>query len=201
MSFIDSEIFSLAILPVLIFVSRIFDVTLGTIRIIFVSRGNKLLAPILGFFEVIIWILAISQIMKNVDNLICYIAYAGGFATGTYIGLKIEEKLAIGILIVRIILIKDECQLKERLAAAGYGVTVVDAHGINGEVKLIYTIIKRKDVNNVVQIIHKCHSDAFYSVEDARMVNRGIFPASVSTTSTLGFTNLYQKFKPQRKGK
>jgi uncharacterized protein YebE (UPF0316 family) len=76
----DSSIFSWVILPILIFISRIFDVSIGTIRIIFVSRGKKYLAPVLGFFEISIWLLAISQIMQNLDNAICFIAYAGGFA-------------------------------------------------------------------------------------------------------------------------
>ncbi|GAE87820.1 hypothetical protein JCM21531_1220 [Acetivibrio straminisolvens JCM 21531] len=80
----------------LIFFSRIIDVTIGTIRIIFVSRGKKYLAPVLGFFEVLVWIVAISQVMQNLNNFACYFAYAAGFATGTFVGIIIEEKLAIG---------------------------------------------------------------------------------------------------------
>jgi uncharacterized protein YebE (UPF0316 family) len=172
---LNSELFNWVVLPVLIFLSRIIDVTLGTIRIIFVSRGKKYLAPILGFFEVIVWVVAISQIMQNLNNFACYVAYAGGFAAGTFVGMIIEEKLAIGMLVVRVIIVNDECQLKDRLYKAGFGVTVVDAHGANGEVKLIYTVIKRKELNEVIQIITRCNSKAFYSIEDARKVKRGIF--------------------------
>jgi len=174
----EGGMFSWVILPLLIFVSRIFDVSLGTIRIIFVSRRNKMLAPLLGFFEVLIWLVAISQIMKNLNNAACFIAYAAGFSAGTYIGIMLEEKLALGTLIVRIIVVKDECKLIERLSGEGFGVTSVDAKGVNGSVKLIYTVIKRKDLMRVEEIINRCNSKSFYSVEEARTVREGIFPST-----------------------
>lgn len=173
---IDPELFSWVVLPLLIFISRIFDVSIGTMRIIFVSRGKKMIAPLLGFFEVFIWLIAISQIMQNLSNIFCYLAYAGGFAMGTFVGLIIEEKLAIGILVVRVILVKDECKLVERLSSSGYGVTVVDAKGVTGSVKIVYTIVRRKDKDNVLSIITQCHSNAFYSIEDAKSANQGVFP-------------------------
>ena len=99
----DSGTFSLIILPILIFLARIVDVTFGTIRIIFVSRGMKWLAPIFGFFEIMIWLFAIGQVFSNLTNITYYVAYAGGFACGNFVGIWIEEKMAIGTLIVRII--------------------------------------------------------------------------------------------------
>lgn len=171
----DSSIFSWVILPILIFISRIFDVSIGTIRIIFVSRGKKYLAPVLGFFEISIWLLAISQIMQNLDNAICFIAYAGGFAMGNFVGIMIEEKLAMGTLIIRIFLVNDETHMKERLYDAGFGVTSIDARGINGDVKIIYTVIKRKNLDKAIKIIEECQSNAFYSIEDVKSVNQGIF--------------------------
>lgn len=184
--FFDSDIFVWVVLPVMIFISRIFDVSLGTLRIIFVSRGRKYLAPLLGFFEVFIWLVAISQIMKHLDNFLCYIAYAAGFAMGNFVGMIIEEKLAIGILVIRIILVRDECRIKERLSASGYGVTVVDAKGANTDVKIIYTIIKRKDLDDVLDIINKCDSEAFYSIEDARTVYHGVFPDRKAESGKIG---------------
>ncbi|HER42916.1 MAG TPA: hypothetical protein ENO08_00460, partial [Candidatus Eisenbacteria bacterium] len=86
MTFIDSELFKWVVLPLLIILARVIDVTIGTIRIVFVSRGHKVIAPILGFFEVLIWLLAIGQIMRNLSNFMCYIAYGTGFALGTYMG-------------------------------------------------------------------------------------------------------------------
>jgi len=201
--FLNSEIFTWVVLPLLIFVARIFDVSLGTIRIIFVSRGKKFLAPVLGFFEVLIWLLAISQIMKQLDNVMCYIAYAGGFAMGNFIGILLEEKLALGTLVVRIIMVKDECSLKDRLIASGYGVTVVDAKGATSDVKIVYTVIKRKDLDEVITIINRCNSNAFYSVEDARTVNRGVFPEGeyVERPDIIGFFRFGRLLRADRKRK
>lgn len=196
----DGNIFSWVVLPLLIFVSRIFDVSLGTIRIIFVSSRNKMLAPILGFFEVLIWVVAISQIMQNLNNVICFVAYAAGFSTGTFVGIMLEEKLALGTLVVRIILVKNECKLIERLTGEGFGVTSLDAKGANGYVKLIYTVIKRKDLMRVEEIINKCNSRSFYSIEEARTVREGIFPS----TNKMGvFTGIFpgRARKYQRHGK
>ncbi len=92
---LNSPVFAYGILPVLIFLSRIVDVSVGTMRIIFVSRQEKIISPILGFFESLVWLVAISQIMLHLDNVICYIAYAGGFAMGNYVGLRIEDRLAL----------------------------------------------------------------------------------------------------------
>lgn len=100
---INSGTFSLIILPILIFLARIVDVTFGTIRIIFVSRGLKWLAPIFGFFEIMIWLFAIGQVFSNMTNITYYVAYAGGFACGNFVGIWIEEKMAIGTMVVRII--------------------------------------------------------------------------------------------------
>ena len=193
--FLSSDIFKWALLPILIFLSRLVDVTLGTLRIIFVSRGNKMIAPVLGFFEVLIWIVAISQIMQNLNNPLCYIAYAGGFATGNYIGIKVEEKLAIGLLVVRIFLLRDECRLKERIIEAGFGVTSVDAKGANSNVTILYSIIKRKNLNELVRIIEACDSKAFYSVEETKVAHMGIFPDKKDRDNKIGFYENRLKFR------
>jgi uncharacterized protein YebE (UPF0316 family) len=174
----SSEIFTWVVLPVLIFISRIFDVSISTLRIIFLSRRKKLLAPVLGFFEVLIWLVAITQIMQHLDNVFCYLAYGLGFAAGTLVGMTIEEKLAIGTQVIRIFLTKDDTQLKEQLIAANFGLTVVDAMGATGQVKIVYTIVRRKDVRKVIEIINRCNAKAFYSIEDAITTNEGVFPHS-----------------------
>ena len=170
------DIFVWAVLPILIFLGGLAYVSLGTLRIIFVARGQRFLSPLLGFFEVSIWLIAISQIMNNVSNIAAYVAYAAGFAVGNYVGILIEEKMAIGILAIRIILTKNDEVLKNRLAAAGFGVTSVEGKGIHGRVKLIFTVVRRKDLEQVTNIINESHSSAFYSVEDARSVVKGVFP-------------------------
>lgn len=172
-----SETFSLIIIPIFIFIARIMDVTLGTIRIIFVSRGNKFLAPIFGFFEILIWLFAIGQIMQHLTNLSYYLAYASGFATGTFVGIYVEEKMAIGMVIVRIITKKDASELVEQLRHTGYGVTSFDGQGSTGKVKLIYLTIMRKDINEIIEIIKKFDQKTFFSVEEVRLENAGIFPS------------------------
>ena len=156
------------------------DVTLMTVRIITLSRGKKLLAPLLGFFEVLIWLVAIRQIMQNLDNPASYIAYATGFATGNLVGIYLEEKLAIGTLIVRIITTKDAHALVDHLHTTGYGVTSLDAEGVTGRVKLIYTIVKRKDLHDVMTIIRAFNPKAFVSVEEIQSASEGIFPSNRS---------------------
>src|SRR5690554_6148613 len=125
----DGVFFEYILLPFLIFFARILDVTIGTIRIVMVSKGQKLWAPILGFFEILIWLLAISRIFENLDNWVNYVAYAGGFSVGNYIGLIIEERLAMGIVKIQIITRKSAAELIVNLKNAGYGITYHDAKG------------------------------------------------------------------------
>lgn len=175
-AFYHSEIFKFVLLPVLIFLARICDVTLDTLRIIYVSRGMKFLAPVIGFVEVLIWLIAITQIFKNLSNPVCYVAYAGGFAMGNLIGILIEEKMAIGTVVIRIITQKDAEALIDRLKESRYGVTHVDAQGAMEQVKIIFTIVKRKAINSVLEIVRGCNPLAFYTIEDVRSVRKGVFP-------------------------
>lgn len=193
----SSGIYTWLILPLLIFMARVFDVSLGTIRIIFVSRGTKYLAPLVGFFELLIWLLAIGQIMRNLSNIACYVAYAGGFATGTYVGMYLEEKLAMGVLLVRIITGKDSSELIDFLKSASFGVTSVDAHGATGHVNVIYTMINRSDLQRVVGIIRRFNPKAFYSIEDIRSVSKEIFPYRKPFHKRMHLRSLLK----QRKGK
>jgi uncharacterized protein YebE (UPF0316 family) len=174
--FIASGLFEWVILPLLIFSARVCDVSLGTIRVIFISKGIKYLAPIIGFFEVIIWLLAIGQVMNNLTNAACYIAYGGGFAAGTFIGMEIEEKISLGLTSVRIISNEDPAKLVEYLRSRNYGVTTIDGKGAEGPVKIIYSIIRRQDLTNVVDAIKTLNPGAFYSVEDIKSVSEGVFP-------------------------
>ncbi|NIO48313.1 MAG: DUF2179 domain-containing protein [Candidatus Aminicenantes bacterium] len=171
-----SEIFKWFILPLLIFLARIIDVSLGTIRIVFISRGLKYFAPVVGFFEVIIWLLAIRVIMQNLNNFVCYIAYGAGFGMGTFIGIIIEKKLAIGRSIIRIITQNDATPLINHLRSEGYGVTSQDAQGTKGQVNVIYMVIRRHDYEKIAKIIQRFNPKAFYTMEDVSLVSEGIFP-------------------------
>lgn len=167
------------ILPLLIFAARIFDVTLGTLRIIFVSRGKRNLAPVLGFFEVLIWIVVISQLVQNLESFVAYIAYAAGFAAGNYVGMWLEDKLALGTYILRLITSEEISDLVVRLRDAGYGVTRVEGEGSKGRVHLVYTVVKRRDVEQVLAIIHEVKPNAFVSMEEIRSTEKGVFPTGM----------------------
>ena len=173
------------VLPLLIFIARVADVSLGTVRVIFIARGLKYLAPIVGFFEILIWLLAIGQIMQNLSNPLCYIAYAGGFATGNYVGIWIAEKLSLGVVLIRVITSKDALELLEYLKSADYGVTSVDAHGSEGKVQVVFTIIPRREVAGVVNLIKQFNPKAFYTIEEVGFVEEGIFPTRKNWLSSV----------------
>ena len=193
----DSYFFTFIIIPLLIFIARVTDVTLGTIRVIFVSKGLKYLAPIIGFFEVLIWLIAIGQIMKNLSNYLSYIAYAGGFATGNYVGMIIAEKMYIGVALLRVITQKDASELVKSLSSQKYGVTYVDGYGAQGKVNILFTIVPRKEISKVIKIVTEFNPKAFYTIEEVDFVEQGIFPAKKRWHNE-AFEML---FRPFRKGK
>jgi len=168
-------------LPILVFFARIMDVTLGTLRIIFISKGKRLLPPLLGFVEVFIWIVVVSQLVQNLSNLVGYLAYAAGFATGTYVGILIENRLALGTLIVQAIVAGETDDLVRSLSDTGYGVTLFDAHGATGPVKVIHTVINRKELDDIVRRLRANHPNVFYTVEEARAASQGVFHHFQST--------------------
>jgi uncharacterized protein YebE (UPF0316 family) len=170
----DSPIVIYGVIPLLIFLARIVDVSIGTIRIVYLIRGHKLLVAILGFAESIIWLIAVVQIMQNMTNPLYYVMFAGGFAAGNFIGLQIEEKLAIGNSIIRIITQREASDLVDRLNQAGFGVTHVDAQGRVSDVKIIYSVVKREDLRRVLKIVKEYNPKAFYTIEDVQFVREGI---------------------------
>ncbi len=176
--FFESGWFQWVVLPLLIFLARISDVTLMTLRIVFSAQGRRSLAPLVGFFEVLIWILAISQIMRNLTNPLTYIAYAGGFAAGNYMGLLIEQKLAIGMVAVRVFLKRDCDRLMEKLSENGFGVTKLPAMGTQGSIDILYTLIPRRSLKQVVDLIRELDPKIFFAVEEIRTASQGVFPPS-----------------------
>lgn len=183
---LSPEVYNWVILPLLIAIARIMDVSVGTVRLIFVSRGYKYLAPILGFVEVTIWLLAIGQIMQQLDNFMSYIGYGAGFAIGNYIGILMVEKMSIGTVVIRIIPKFDTTNLLLRLREANYGVTSVDAEGKNGPVKMLFSIIKRKDLESALRIINTNNPNAFYTIEEVQKVNEGHFMSQTKKGFFLG---------------
>ena len=194
-SFFNSEIFEYAIMPFLIFLARICDVSIGTMRIIFVSKGNRKVAPVLGFFEVLIWIIAISKIMQNLDNYINYIAYAAGFATGNYVGMIIEERLAMGIQMARVFVGENGIELVKSLNAKGFGATTIAAHGAKEKIDIIYSIVHRNELKNVLNIITSFNERAFFTVEDIKSASEGIFNPR-KKSHLFPFANVIRGWRP-----
>jgi uncharacterized protein YebE (UPF0316 family) len=174
-SFLDSDLFKWGILPLLIFLARMSDVTLGTLRNILLTKSVRNLVPFLGFFEASIWLLAISQIIKNLQNPACFIAYAAGYSMGIFVGIRIEERLALGLQVMRIIVQKESEKLVQALVEHNFGITLMDASGSKGPVKVILTVVKRKEIALVRRLISENNPTAFYSIEDIRTVSHGVF--------------------------
>lgn len=163
-------------LPLLIFMARIMDVAIATLRLMFLARGSRVQASIIGFFEALLWIIVISQVIRNLDNVMCYLAYAAGFSTGTFVGMKIEERLALGTIIMRVITPNLSGALIEELRADGFAVTRVAAEGSKGPVQILFMVLKRAEMKRAVASIHKRYPQAFYTVEDVRYATDSLFP-------------------------
>ena len=190
-------LYAWVVLPVLIFFARVCDVSLGTIRIIFVSKGLKYLAPLIGFFEILIWLMAIGQILQNINNVFYFIFYAAGFAAGNFVGIILDEKLSIGSVGIRVITKKDATVFIDELRKAKFSVTAADAEGDKGPVKIIYSIIKRKNADLFIHIVKNHDPQALYSIQDIRQVC-DIFPP---IKSSLWRRSMVPSFRFIRKGK
>ena len=175
---LNSSFAQLSILPALVFLAETCVVTLSTIRTICITRGQKGLAAAIGFFEVSIWLFAICQIMQNLTNVGCYLAFASGFSLGNFLGVIIEKKLALGTVVVQITTSRNAEDLVESLKAAHYGVTMLDAQGATGPVRVVFTVIKRKQLQAVICIIKAFDPRAFYAVNDLQSAAEGIFPTA-----------------------
>ncbi len=159
---------SIPLMCLLIFFARICDVSLGTIRIIFISKGKKILAPFIGFIEVLIWLVAFQQILSNLTNFWLYIAYACGYSAGTLVGILIEDKLSIGKILVRIITTSDITELVTKLKKDKFVLTITDAQGREGKAKVIMTVINRKKQKQITKIIKELAPNAFYVIEEIK---------------------------------
>jgi uncharacterized protein YebE (UPF0316 family) len=195
--FSDSPVVAYVLIPVLIFLARALDVSMSTVRIVFLMKGEKFLAAIIGFFESLIWLLAIGQIIQNVTNVPAYLGWAGGFALGNYIGLIIEERLAVGKIILRIITQIESASLIEQFKKSGYGITQISGQGASGPVKIIFLVINREQIEQAVRIIQEFNPKAFYTIEDVRTAREGVFPPSRSFYSRFNFGDLFKT--PKRK--
>jgi uncharacterized protein YebE (UPF0316 family) len=167
------------VFPVLIafiFVAEMVVVTISTLRTIFIARGMKYVAPILGFFEVSIWLFAIGSVMTNLTDVRCALAFAAGFTMGNFLGMLIEQHLALGSVVVSTITHQDVVPLLETLRAANYGVTCITGQGAMGPVTVVQTTVPRRELASVVRLLERFDPGIFYTVDALQVARAGVVP-------------------------
>jgi uncharacterized protein YebE (UPF0316 family) len=160
-----------------IFAMRVGDMSLDTLRVLFVMRGKKGVTWVLGFIQSIIYVLAITSVLSQLNNPLNVIGYAAGFATGNVVGMFIEERLAIGHILLQIVSSRRGTVLSQSLREAGYGVTEIPARGRDGAVSMLSVSVLRKDVSKVETLVHENDPEAFMTSEDVRPMRRGFWRA------------------------
>lgn len=169
----------------LIVVARIVDVSMGTLRVAFIARGRKYLAAACGFTEILIWIVVVSRILTGPQHWLSYVAYALGFTLGTFAGMSLEERLAVGWSLVRVISNKPVKDFMQQLSAAGFGVTRQDADGARGPVQVLVILMPRKRLSVFQPLLRNFDPAAFYTIEDVRHA-RDIPPAYATAATGAG---------------
>ncbi len=173
----DSAWFIWVVLPLLIFLARITDVSLGTMRILFVVRGARRIAALLGFTEVFIWVVVINQIMGDHTGMFHYVAYAAGFAAGNAVGITIETRLALGLQTIRVITSEPTQSLEKDMLAQGFGATRMSAMGLRGgAMTILFSTLSRRKIPVVMRLIEQHLPKAFISVEDVKTIREGQLP-------------------------
>jgi uncharacterized protein YebE (UPF0316 family) len=161
----------------LIFALRIIDTSLATIRVLFVVRGRRLFSWILGFFQALLYVVAISSVLANLDNWYYMLAYAAGFATGVVVGMAIEDRIAVGHTHLTIISPLRGAIIADELRANGFAVTEIAARGKDGTVNLLLCNVNRRDMQQAESIVQEADSDAFITAENVTPVRRGFWRA------------------------
>jgi len=183
-SIFGEDLLNWIIIPIVIFISRILDVSLDTLKVVFVAQGFKKLAVLSNFLGTLVWIVIVRQVITNMENPIWLVAYALGASTGTYVGLIISDKMAIGKVSIRANIRNNPDKLIKTLRKKGFGVTVVEAHGRTTKSKLLHSVIKAKDIKKYVKTIEANNPKAFYTIENIRSANQGIFTQSEKSFSS-----------------
>lgn len=168
------------IAALIILAMRVTDVTIGTLRIVFLVRGKRGIAGVLGFFESLVWVLAARQVFADLDDPIKVIGFAGGFALGTVLGGTIERWLALGNKLVRIVAPVESPAGYETLREAGYQVTVLNGEGRDGDVRIAFSVVPRRKTSEVLSIVREANPDAFVTLEDATLPNMKALRTSTS---------------------
>lgn len=162
----------------IIFTSRVVDVSMSTMRTLMVMQGRKVQAAFIGFFEIMIYVTALNKVVSGLDNPLNLLAYALGFACGTYVGITIEGKIALGNLSAQVILkTSDNFELIEALRDNGFGVTVLEGQGKEGKREILSIAMNRKDLDTLRDLVNKFDDKAFITVNSINPVGGGFFSA------------------------
>ena len=161
----------------LIFILRVMDMTLDTLRMLFVMRGRKLNAWVFGFFQSLLFVVAITRVLSNLDNILLMVGYAAGFATGNVVGIIIEGRLAVGHVLLHIISSRRGAAVADKLRDEGYAVTEIPARGKDGMVTLLNCSVLRKNVEKVRLAVNEVDESAFITADEIRPVRRGFWRA------------------------
>lgn len=159
----------------LIFFLRTIDITLATMRMLIVVRGMKLLAWVIGFFQALVFVLAIREILTDTNNVLNILGFAAGFATGNVVGMFIEDRLAIGHTHLRIISPRHGQEIAERVREQGYAVTEMSGRGKDGMVTVLSASVLRKHRRQIESFISEIDPDAFITAENVTPVRRGFW--------------------------
>ena len=168
----------LALSALLIFLLRIADVSLGTLRIGFLVRGKRRLAGLFGFFESLIWLFAAAQVLANLDSIWQFLAYAAGYATGTMMGVSIERWLAMGNSLMRVVATLDTADTAAALRNAGYYVTELNAKGRDGDVRVSFTVLPRRQEQAALRLVNEINPQAFVTFESTTPMRSSAAPAA-----------------------
>lgn len=159
--------------PIVIFLLRIVDVTLDTMRVLFMVRGRRLPAGILGFMMALVWIIAVGNAMKHLDSAWHILGYAAGFGTGTIVGITIENAVAFGLVQLRIVSKHGGVEIAESLRDRGYGATEFSGFGRDSAVEIVQSVVQRAHLDEALAIVDKFDKDAFVTVEDPQVLRGG----------------------------
>ncbi len=171
------EFIPVALLPILIFFIRVTDMSLDTLRVLFVVRGRRPQAWVVGFVQSALWVIAVASVLSHLDNLLNVLAYAAGFATGNVVGMRIEERLAIGHSHLRVISRQRGQAVAGAVRSAGYAVTELSGRGKDGTVSILTTSVRRRDIDPVRSEVLQADPDAFVTLSDVRPLHRGFWRA------------------------
>lgn len=163
--------------PILIFFMRICDVSLATVRMLMIMRNHRLLAPLVGLVEVLIWIFAAGTAIRHLDSPWHILGYAGGFAAGNWVGMLLESRLALGMASVQVFSPTHGSQVAKLLREMGLGATTFTGQGMNGHLEVVHSVVKRRDIRTAMAAVHRLDPDAFVTVSEVSAIQYGwLFP-------------------------